>query len=201
MEYVTTDSCTLLQECISDYANVKFHTCKSLVHVNYFNKQPSYKISMLYAIPLHKRYTVPSLSALKHTTQSVSFIQSVTQQCARLKHDENKYTFYNIKCICVSSPRRCPYFDVAVGLVWSNDPESYAGGNIATGSVIQAGQVKSDDPDKKGHPGPPGWGLGVGVTTPPCKRTFVEKTSEMLRMYSINRRRLGPGNKRMEEKS
>ena len=29
-----------------------------------------------------------------------------------------------------------------------------------------AGQVKGDDPDKKGHPGPPGWGLGMGLTTP-----------------------------------
>jgi hypothetical protein len=25
---------------------------------------------------------------------------------------------------------RYPYFDVVVGLVWSNDPESYAGGSI-----------------------------------------------------------------------
>ena len=57
------------------------------------------------------------------------------------------------------SPRRCPYFDVVVGLVWSHDPESYAGGSHAR-------QVKGDDPDKKGYPGPPGWGFGVGLTTP-----------------------------------
>ena len=60
------------------------------------------------------------------------------------------------------SPRRCSYFDVVVGLVWSNDPESYAGGSVATGRVTQAGQVKGDDPDKKGHLGPPGWGSVVG---------------------------------------
>jgi hypothetical protein len=88
-----------------------------------------------------------------------------------------------------------------VGLVWSNDPESLAGGSIATGRVTRAGQVKDDDPDKKGHPVPPGWGLGVGMMTPSCKRTFVEKTSEMPRMDSINRRRLSSGDKRMEEKS
>jgi hypothetical protein len=35
--------------------------------------------------------------------------------------------------------------------VRSNDPESYAG------------QVKDDDPDEKGYPGPPGWGLGHGA--------------------------------------
>jgi hypothetical protein len=28
------------------------------------------------------------------------------------------------------APRRYPYFDVVVGLVWSHDPESYAGGSV-----------------------------------------------------------------------
>jgi hypothetical protein len=43
--------------------------------------------------------------------------------------------------------RRYLYFDVVVGLAWSNDPESSAGGSVATGSVSLAGQVKGDDPD------------------------------------------------------
>jgi len=34
-------------------------------------------------------------------------------------------------------------------------------------SVIHARQVKGDDPDKKGYPGPPGWGFGVELTTQP----------------------------------
>jgi hypothetical protein len=34
-----------------------------------------------------------------------------------------------------------------VELEWSNDPESYAGGSIATGRVFLAGQVKGDDTD------------------------------------------------------
>jgi len=29
--------------------------------------------------------------------------------------------------------------------------------------------VKGDDPDEKGYHGPPGWGLVVGLTTPPCE--------------------------------
>jgi hypothetical protein len=62
-----------------------------------------------------------------------------------------------------------------VGLVWSNDPESDAGGSVATGRVSHARQVKGDEPDKKGYPGPPGWGLGVGLTTPFHKKCFVEK--------------------------
>jgi hypothetical protein len=61
------------------------------------------------------------------------------------------------------SPRRYPYFDVVVGLAWSYDAESYAGGSIATGRVFHAGQIKGDDPDKNGYPDPPGWGLGVGL--------------------------------------
>jgi hypothetical protein len=67
-------------------------------------------------------------------------------------------------------PRNYPYFDVVVGLAWSYDPESYAGGSVATGRVSHAGQVKGDEPDKKGYPGPPGWGLGVGLTAPRRKK-------------------------------
>jgi hypothetical protein len=47
----------------------------------------------------------------------------------------------------LSPHRRHPCFDVVVGRVWSNDPESYAGGSVATGRVSLAGQVKGDDPD------------------------------------------------------
>jgi hypothetical protein len=58
------------------------------------------------------------------------------------------------------SPWRYLYFVIVVGLVRSNDPESYASSMAATGKASHAGQVKDDDPDKKGYPGPPGWGLG-----------------------------------------
>jgi len=33
------------------------------------------------------------------------------------------------------------------GLERSNDPESYAGGSVATGRVSQVGEVKGDGPD------------------------------------------------------
>jgi hypothetical protein len=42
----------------------------------------------------------------------------------------------------------------------------------ATGRASHATQVKGDDPDKKGYPGPPGWGLGVRLTTPPRKKVL-----------------------------
>ena len=57
-------------------------------------------------------------------------------------------------------------FDVTVGLVWSNDPESYADVSVAAGRASHARQVKGDDPCKKGSPGPLGWGLDVRLTTP-----------------------------------
>jgi hypothetical protein len=63
-----------------------------------------------------------------------------------------------------------PYFDIVVGLAWSYDPESYAGGSVAAGRVSHARQVKGDDPDKKGYLGPPSWGLGVGLMAPPNKK-------------------------------
>jgi hypothetical protein len=58
--------------------------------------------------------------------------------------------------------------------VWSNDPESYAGGSVATGRVSLAGKVKGDDPDWKGYHGPPGWGLEVRLTTSHRKKYCYE---------------------------
>jgi hypothetical protein len=66
-------------------------------------------------------------------------------------------------------PRRYPYFDVVVGLAWSYDPEGYAGGGVAVDRFSLAGQVKGDDPENKGYPCPPGWGLGVGFRSDPVK--------------------------------
>jgi hypothetical protein len=42
-----------------------------------------------------------------------------------------------------------PYFEVVVGLAWSHDTESYAGGSLAAGRDSHAGQVKGNDPDNK----------------------------------------------------
>jgi hypothetical protein len=43
----------------------------------------------------------------------------------------------------------------------------------ATGRASLAGQVKGDDPDKKGYLGPPGWGFGVGLTVPHSKKKII----------------------------
>jgi len=53
-----------------------------------------------------------------------------------------------------------------VGIEWSHDPKSYASSSAATGRVSLTRQVKGDDPDQKGYPGPPGWWLGVGSKDP-----------------------------------
>ena len=45
----------------------------------------------------------------------------------------------------------------------------------ATGRASNARQVKGDDPDEKGYPGPPGWGLGMRLTTSPSKKNIVTK--------------------------
>ena len=62
-----------------------------------------------------------------------------------------------------------PYFDIVIGFVWSNDPESYDGGNAATSAASHVGQVEGDDPDKKGCPSSLCWVLSLGVPTPPHK--------------------------------
>jgi hypothetical protein len=70
---------------------------------------------------------------------------------------------------------RYPYFGVVVGLAWSYDPESYADGSVAAGRISH-GQVKGDNPEKKGIPWPSRLGVGRGVDGPtPLKALAVEK--------------------------
>jgi hypothetical protein len=45
----------------------------------------------------------------------------------------------------------------------------------ASGRASHARQVKGDDPDKKGYPGPPGWEFGVGITTP-HRKTYCHES-------------------------
>jgi hypothetical protein len=47
----------------------------------------------------------------------------------------------------------------------------------APGRASHARQVKGDDP-KKGYPGPPGGGFGVGLTTPHSKKIIVAKVEK-----------------------
>jgi hypothetical protein len=48
----------------------------------------------------------------------------------------------------------------------------------ATGRASHARRVKGEDPDKKRYPGPPGWGFGVGLTTPHSKKLIVTKVEQ-----------------------
>jgi hypothetical protein len=48
----------------------------------------------------------------------------------------------------------------------------------ATDRASHARQVKCDDPDKKGYPGPPGWGFGVGLTTPHSKKLLLRNSKK-----------------------
>jgi len=41
-----------------------------------------------------------------------------------------------------------------VGLAWSNDADSCVGCSVAIGTAFKYRQVKGDDPDVKGYPGP-----------------------------------------------
>ena len=88
--------------------------------------------------------------------------------------------FWQLNIFATVAPhRRHPYFDVVVGLAWSNDPESYAGSSDATGMISRARQVKGDDLDKKGYPGPPGWGLGERLTVSTRKTCICRETSKI----------------------
>ena len=54
---------------------------------------------------------------------------------------------------------------VVVGvLVTASVLKRYTSGNVAPGRGSQAGQVKSEVPDKQKHSGPPSLGLGFELT-------------------------------------
>jgi hypothetical protein len=70
----------------------------------------------------------------------------------------------------ILSPQRCLHLVVVVGLVQLCDPESNGGSRLTTSRATHAGKVKGYSPDYEGHPGPPGWGMGMGLTTPSCNK-------------------------------
>jgi len=57
-----------------------------------------------------------------------------------------------------------------VWLTWSNDPKSFAGGNIATDRTSYARRVKGYDPGRKRYDGASRWQLGVKLTISPRKK-------------------------------
>jgi hypothetical protein len=60
------------------------------------------------------------------------------------------------------------------------NPRAMLAVTYATGRASHAGQVKGDDPDKKGYPVPPGWELGVGLTTPHRKNNLFRNPTVSL---------------------
>jgi hypothetical protein len=56
----------------------------------------------------------------------------------------------------------------------------------ATDRASHARQIKGDDPDKKGHHVPPGWGFGLGLTTPHVKKLIVTKVEKRKKLDGFN---------------
>jgi len=81
--------------------------------------------------------------------------------------------------VTLAPHRRYPYCNVQVGLEWSNDPESYVRGRIATVMASHVRQVKGDVADKEEYPGPPRWGLGVRFTISPRKKYVCWEASNI----------------------
>jgi hypothetical protein len=48
----------------------------------------------------------------------------------------------------------------------------------ATGRASHARQVKGNDPDKKGYPGPPGWGLAWSSQPHTVKNLLLRKSNK-----------------------
>jgi hypothetical protein len=76
--------------------------------------------------------------------------------------DIEKFIWNNLDC---APPMLPPPLIVVLGFERSWDPESYTGGSVATGRAIQVGQVEGEELNEEWYPGPPGWRLGVRLTT------------------------------------
>jgi hypothetical protein len=61
----------------------------------------------------------------------------------------------------------------------------------ATGRASNARQVKGDNPDKKGYPGPSGWGFGVALTTPHSEKLIVTKVEQGKSWVDLTMERVG----------
>ena len=57
------------------------------------------------------------------------------------------------------------------------EPESYAGWSLAPGRATHAGHVKGEGPDEQPFTSPPGWGLGIGLTTLSNKTPYITETA------------------------
>jgi hypothetical protein len=64
----------------------------------------------------------------------------------------------------------------------------YGCGSAATGLISLSGHIKSDDPEKEGHPGLPYWGLCVRQYHP-VKKVLSIKAQKLPRVGRINRKR------------
>jgi hypothetical protein len=65
-------------------------------------------------------------------------------------------------------------------------PRAMLAVTYATGRASHIRQVKGDDPDEKGYPGPPCWGFGVGLTTPHSKKLIVTKVEQRKKLDGFN---------------
>ena len=69
------------------------------------------------------------------------------------EHYTNRTSINEMTCIirmlCMSPPppRDCSILTLVVGLVFSNESWSYAGGSVATGRASHARLVRDEDPD------------------------------------------------------
>ena len=124
----------------------------------------------------------------KRKQETVQLFGYITALFSRTgcKVSKKKSEWPNIFLLEVSPPWRRHYCRLG-RLAWCNDPESYAGGSVATGRATLAGQVKGEHPDKERYYGPPGWELGVLLATAPRKKIHCCEGST--RKFCLNRPR------------
>jgi hypothetical protein len=75
---------------------------------------------------LHLTYMIPTFSTTNFFNCFLDFVKKDATSHTVVIQKSLKIITY----VCFKPPRRYPYFDVVVGLVWSHDPKGYAGASV-----------------------------------------------------------------------
>jgi hypothetical protein len=88
---------------------------------------------------IHKAFVIQLINYKrnKHSLCTITgYLFDITNSNIFIVGDSKTLNLNFIQIIMSVPPRRYPYLDVVVELVWSHDPESYAGGSVCYWSGI-----------------------------------------------------------------
>jgi hypothetical protein len=79
---------------------------------------------------IHKNNSFKLLATYAELGEIITININMCEGGRSIQSGQNTLCVFFCETLNSISPRRYPYFDVVVGLVWPHDPKSYAGGSV-----------------------------------------------------------------------